>query len=106
MAHPDQQAHAVLALRLEHGAIAFVVDELRQLHPLLRRCSRRRSSFDPLAERRAALRAVSSEKSCSPHMSPCGHIAGSGIISFRLSMVTMFGMPISLWNLGVARSVK
>ena len=41
-----------------------------------------------------------------PHISPCGHIPDSGIMARRLSNVTMFGIPISLWNFVPARSVK
>ena len=34
MAHPEEQAHAVLALGFEHGAIRVVVDELREGDPV------------------------------------------------------------------------
>jgi len=34
MAHPQQQAHAVGALRLEHGAVAFIVHELGERDPI------------------------------------------------------------------------
>src|ERR1039457_1859141 len=34
MAHPDEQAHAVLTLRLEHGAVVLVIFELGEPEPI------------------------------------------------------------------------
>jgi len=41
-----------------------------------------------------------------PQTSPCGHMASSGIICFRLSKVTTLGMPSSLCSLVVARNLE
>src|ERR1700729_2834701 len=36
MAHPQEQAHAILALRFELGAKAFVIGEVSQRNPLFK----------------------------------------------------------------------
>ena len=78
VAHPDQQAHAVLALRLEHGAIAFVVDELRERHPIGGVIRAAVAVLDAVAEGRAALRAGQREIVHAPHRRPAATIGFLG----------------------------
>ena len=61
MAHPEQDAHAVLALRFKHGAIAFVIDELRECDPLLGTLCAAIAVFDQSAEGASALCAFEAE---------------------------------------------